>query len=178
MGPPVSLMVVMAQREVSPCGTFRSFVDLDGRDVLIAGGGEKALQKLRLLAKTTARIRVVAEEISADIVAAAQGPAVVLERRAFAPVRRRRRRHGRLPPTMIPTRTAAVAAAARAAAACRSTWSTRPRESTFIMPAIVDRDPVVVAIGTEGAAPILAREIKSKIEAGCRRASAAWRSAP
>jgi uroporphyrin-III C-methyltransferase/precorrin-2 dehydrogenase/sirohydrochlorin ferrochelatase len=32
------------------------------------------------------------------------------------------------------------------------------------MPAIVDRDPIVVAIGTEGAAPILAREIKSKIE--------------
>src|SRR5262249_58020504 len=39
-----------------------------------------------------------------------------------------------------------------------------PAESSFIMPAIVDRDPLVVAIGTEGAAPILAREIKSKIE--------------
>ena len=32
------------------------------------------------------------------------------------------------------------------------------------MPAIVDRDPIIVAIGTEGAAPILAREIKAKIE--------------
>src|SRR5690606_1251497 len=31
-------------------------------------------------------------------------------------------------------------------------------------PAIVDRDPVIVAIGTEGAAPVLAREIKAKIE--------------
>ena len=39
-----------------------------------------------------------------------------------------------------------------------------PSESNFIMPAIVDRDPIVVAIGTEGAAPILAREIKAKIE--------------
>jgi uroporphyrin-III C-methyltransferase/precorrin-2 dehydrogenase/sirohydrochlorin ferrochelatase len=39
-----------------------------------------------------------------------------------------------------------------------------PSESSFIMPAIVDRDPVIVAIGTEGAAPILAREVKSKIE--------------
>src|SRR5690606_8853352 len=39
-----------------------------------------------------------------------------------------------------------------------------PGDSTFIMPAIVDRDPVVVAIGTGGAAPILAREIKAKIE--------------
>ena len=35
---------------------FPIFFDLDHRDVLIVGGGEKALQKLRLLAKTTARL--------------------------------------------------------------------------------------------------------------------------
>ena len=31
------------------------------------------------------------------------------------------------------------------------------QDSQFITPAIVDRDPVTVAIGTEGAAPVLAR---------------------
>ena len=36
--------------------------------------------------------------------------------------------------------------------------------SQFITPAIVDRDPVTVAIGTEGAAPVLARRIKSELE--------------
>ena len=40
----------------------------------------------------------------------------------------------------------------------------RPELSTFITPAIVDRAPVTVAIGTEGAAPVLAREIKTKLE--------------
>ena len=40
-----------------------------------------------------------------------------------------------------------------------------PELSTFITPAIVDRDPVTVAIGTEGAAPVLAREIKTRLEA-------------
>ena len=35
----------------------------------------------------------------------------------------------------------------------------------FITPAIVDRDPVVVAIGTEGSAPVLARQIKADVEA-------------
>jgi len=37
-------------------------------------------------------------------------------------------------------------------------------DSQFITPAIVDRDPVVVAIGTEGAAPVLARKIKADLE--------------
>ena len=39
-----------------------------------------------------------------------------------------------------------------------------PELSTVIVPAIVDRDPVVVAIGTEGAAPIIARDLRARIE--------------
>jgi len=38
-------------------------------------------------------------------------------------------------------------------------------DSAFITPAIVDRDPVTIAIGTEGAAPVLARAIKADLEA-------------
>ncbi len=37
-------------------------------------------------------------------------------------------------------------------------------DSAIITPAIVDRDPVVIAIGTEGAAPVLARAIKADLE--------------
>ncbi len=37
-------------------------------------------------------------------------------------------------------------------------------DSAFITPAIVDRDPVTIAIGTEGAAPVLARAIKADLE--------------
>ncbi len=141
---------------------FPIFVDLDDRTVLIAGGGEKALQKLRLLSKTTARIRIVAEQISVEIAALAQAPAVVIEQRQFMP--------SDLVGAAIvfaandaPGVNSEVAAAARGAGVPVNVVD-GPRESSFIMPAIVDRDPVVVAIGTEGAAPILAREIKAKIE--------------
>ena len=39
-----------------------------------------------------------------------------------------------------------------------------PDACDFITPAIVDRDPVVVAIGTEGTAPVLAQQIKLDVE--------------
>lgn len=140
---------------------FPIFVDLEGRDVLIVGGGEKALQKLRLLSKTSAHLKIVAAEMSQDIATAAV-PNLKVERRDFA--------ESDLDGAALvfaasddPVLDARVAAAARARDLTVNVVD-GPAESNFIMPAIVDRDPIVVAIGTEGAAPILAREIKSKIE--------------
>jgi len=142
---------------------FPVYLDLDGREVLIVGGGEKALQKLRLLAKTSARLRVVAEEIDEDIVALARERGVALEWHRFRP-------SDLADVAMVfaaqdDAESDAKVAAAAKARGIQLNVVDGPRQSTFIMPAIVDRDPVVVAIGTEGSAPILAREIKAKIEA-------------
>lgn len=141
---------------------FPIFLDLDGQKVLVVGGGEQAAQKLRLLLKTSARICVVAAEVCAEIEAAAAAGRLELQRRPFRP---RDLADVRLAiaATDDEGETAGVAAAARAMGVPLNVVD-RQDLSSFITPSIVDRDPVVVAIGTEGTAPVLARRIKALME--------------
>jgi uroporphyrin-III C-methyltransferase/precorrin-2 dehydrogenase/sirohydrochlorin ferrochelatase len=141
---------------------FPVFADLDGADVLVAGGGEQAAQKVRLLRKTNARIAVVAEAVCAEIGDLAERKAIRLERRPF----QERDVVGRRLAFVATGDRALDAAAARAATAHGVPVNVvdAPDLSTFITPAIVDRTPVTVAIGTEGAAPVLARELRARIE--------------
>ena len=141
---------------------FPLFMDLEDRDVLVAGGGEKALQKLRLLAKTTARATVVAETVSSEIAALARRRTVSLQLRRLRPedVKGKALAIGADDSAEC---NAELARAARAAGVPVNIVDA-PELSTVIVPAIVDRDPVVVTIGTEGAAPIIARDLRARIE--------------
>jgi uroporphyrin-III C-methyltransferase / precorrin-2 dehydrogenase / sirohydrochlorin ferrochelatase len=141
---------------------FPIFTDLDRADVLIVGGGEQAAQKVRLLRKTTARLTIVASSVTTELAQLAATGAVTLELRAFRAddVAGRRLVYAA---TGTLADDAVVAAAAQAHGIPVNVVD-RPELSTFITPAIVDRAPVTVAIGTEGAAPILAREIKTRLD--------------
>jgi uroporphyrin-III C-methyltransferase/precorrin-2 dehydrogenase/sirohydrochlorin ferrochelatase len=142
---------------------FPIFVDLDGQRVLVAGGGEQAAQKLRLLLKTSAELVVVAAGAPcAEIEALAARGRIRLERRPFQP---RDLDGARLAIAAVEdaNEAARIAAAARAFGVALNVVD-RPELSSFITPSIVDRDPVVVAIGTEGTAPVLARRIKAMLE--------------
>lgn len=137
---------------------FPIFLDVDGRDVIVFGGGAEAAAKLRLLAKTTARIHVVATDFTGVDLTGVLGV----------------RAHPLAAP--LPAGAALAYAAtgdealdAAIARRCRALGilvcaADQPAVSDFTTPAIVDRDPVVVAIGTEGTAPVLSREIKARIE--------------
>jgi uroporphyrin-III C-methyltransferase/precorrin-2 dehydrogenase/sirohydrochlorin ferrochelatase len=142
---------------------FPIFADLDGADILVVGGGEAAAQKLRLLGKTGARVTVMADTVGAEIGALARHGAIRLVRRGFQEpdVQGRRLVYAA---TGDPTLDARVSEAASASGIPVNVVD-RPELSTFLTPSIVDRSPVTVAIGTEGAAPVLAREIRSRIEA-------------
>ena len=141
---------------------FPIFTDLDGADVLVAGGGEQATQKVRLLRKTNARIVVVAADANAELRALAHEGVIRLVARAFieGDVDGKRLVYAA---TGNRAEDAAISAAAQARGIPVNVVDAAEL-STFITPAIVDRDPVVVAIGTEGSAPVLARDIKSKLE--------------
>jgi uroporphyrin-III C-methyltransferase/precorrin-2 dehydrogenase/sirohydrochlorin ferrochelatase len=141
---------------------FPIFMALEGRRVVVSGGGEAALAKLRLLLKTEANLTVVAGTPAVEIVTwAAEGRLTLIERAM------------EIGDTLCTSlfyaaneddvEDARVAAIANREGALVNIVDNL-EDSQFITPAMVDRDPVVVAIGTEGAAPVLARAIKKDIE--------------
>lgn len=141
---------------------FPIFLAVAGRRIVVSGGGETALAKLRLLLKTEGHLTVFAANASPDIERLAAERRLRLVRRAMD--------HGdALCAALFYAANDDAAEDARVAALARADGALvnivdNLADSAFITPAIVDRDPVVVAIGTEGAAPVLARAIKTDLE--------------
>ncbi|WP_293448372.1 siroheme synthase CysG [Planktotalea sp.] len=141
---------------------FPIFVALAGRRVVLSGGGEAALAKLRLLLKTTAHITVFSPNASPKIKAWHNaGKLRYIPRRiepgdAMCAVLA----YAADEDSALDTRTSQIARADGAMVNIVDNLG----DSQFITPAIVDRDPVTIAIGTEGAAPVLARAIKADLE--------------
>jgi uroporphyrin-III C-methyltransferase / precorrin-2 dehydrogenase / sirohydrochlorin ferrochelatase len=137
---------------------FPIFYDLKDRPVLVVGGGEEALRKVRLLLKTGACIKVAAPLLHDELAGeprvnwiARQYHAGLLDNAALVY-------------SADPALNARVAADARALGIPVNAVD-NPDISTFIVPSIVDRDPVIVAIGTEGTAPILGQGLRARIDA-------------
>jgi precorrin-2 dehydrogenase/sirohydrochlorin ferrochelatase len=124
---------------------FPAFFPLKGRRIVIAGEGEGADAKARLLASSPATVERIAGE-------AATRP------EAYAGV------HLAFVASSDAAFCAAAAKAARAAGAAVNVVD-HPELCDFHTPAIIDRGQVVAAIGTGGAAPILAALLRADLEA-------------
>ena len=129
---------------------------------LLVGGGEIALRKARLLVRAGARLRVVAPEICDELVALIRESHGEQFNRQFAA-------------TDLEGVTLAIAATdddqvnasvshAAQAANVPVNVVDNPPLCTFIFPAIVDRDPILISISSGGASPVLARWVRSRIE--------------
>ncbi len=144
----------------SEASLFPVFLRLAGERVLVVGGGDEAVAKLRLLLPCGADLHVVAEAPCDDL---REMRGLTLHRRPFVPADAA---GARLCVIALDDADAAeaVARAARAAGALVNAVD-RPAVSTCIVPAVVDRAPLTIAIGSGGAAPALARDLRSRVEA-------------
>ena len=142
---------------------FPIFLRLAGRRVVVSGAGRSAAAKLRLLLKTDARITVFGAGPYPDILSWQRDGALRHEERCVAA-------DDLDGAALLYCASDDPAEDARAAALARRrnipvNIVDNLEGSDFITPAIVDRDPVTVAIGTEGTAPVLARSLKAAFEA-------------
>lgn len=138
------------------------FHNLQGRHVLVVGGGEIALRKARLLADAGACLRVVAPEIDSQLVALVEQSQGLVHRRGYA--------SGDLEGVVLVIAAtddeplnAQISRDAQARGVPVNVVDA-PALCSVIFPAIVDRSPLIVAVSSAGDAPVLARLIRAKIE--------------
>ncbi|WP_112661601.1 siroheme synthase CysG [Microvirga flavescens] len=150
------------------------FLDLNGKRVVIAGGGDPVVWKAELVAAAGASITVYAERPDPELqdLAARSDGRIALIARAW---------HER----DLDNATLAIADAENAEEAARFAKAARergipvnvidrPAFCDFQFGTIVNRSPVVVAVSTDGAAPILGQAIRRRIEAILPRQVGSW----
>ena len=136
------------------------FVDLKDRLVLVVGGGDVAARKVGLLLRAGARVRVVAPELSASL----QSDADQVEHIA-----------ANYDDSHLADSALIIAATddmdvnrqVYEAAKQRGVpvnVADAPELCTFILPSIIDRSPVVLAVSTGGASPTLGRLLRARLE--------------
>jgi len=135
---------------------------ISGRPCLVVGGGEVAQRKVRQLLKAHAEVHVLAVDLCAELQRMADGGLIYFHAGGFSEgqlenyvlviaatddrsVNERVSRHAqklKIPVNVVDN----------------------PALCSFIMPSIVDRDPVQIAVSTGGASPVLARLLRARLE--------------
>ena len=140
------------------------FLDLQTGPVLLVGAGDLARAKLRLLAAAGARIRWHATDGRYDFSGLPPADAARIEFAKGDPLTAEL--GGVIAILCAGAGEIGVAMSARAKAmGLPVNVMDDLAHSTFIFPAIVDRGDVVVAVGTGGASPVVARRVRERIEA-------------
>ncbi|TKW80333.1 MAG: uroporphyrinogen-III C-methyltransferase [Bradyrhizobium icense] len=137
------------------------FLDLQSGPVLLVGAGDLARAKLRLLTSAGARVRWYATDGNRDLsgvdaarIEIAEGDPLAADLKGVIAV------------LCAGAGDIGVAMSVRAkAVGLPINVMDDLVHSTFIFPAIVDRGDVVVAVGTGGASPVVARRVREKVEA-------------
>ena len=136
------------------------FLDLSGRKAAVVGGGTAAARRLETLLAAGADVIVLAERLHDEFAPfAGRFTHVASDAGAYrfngCQLCFFAQANGEADPSLL--------ARARTAGAMINI-ADRPENCDFIMPSIVDRSPLVVAISTGGASPVLGRMLKARLE--------------
>ena len=139
------------------------FMNIRDRDCLVVGGGEIATRKVALLHEAGANVTVMAPELSNTLKQWLEEGKISRQDCPFD-------EHTDISAYRVviaATNNAEINQIISAKAKATNTPVNvvdDPDTGTFIMPSIVDRDPVQIAISTGGASPVLARLLRGKLE--------------
>lgn len=138
------------------------FLNIRDRSCVVVGGGEVAARKADLLLRAGGRVTVVAPELGASL-------------KQWVAEGKLKHRAERFSPECLDAAVAVIAATddkgvneavAASATAQRIPVNVvdTPALCTFVMPSIIDRSPLVVAVSSGGASPVLARLLRARLE--------------
>lgn len=139
------------------------FCQLRDRDCLLVGGGDVAERKARLLLDAGARLTVNALDVVPQFSVWADAGLLTLVKGHFD--------ESLLDPCWLviaATDNEEVNGQVSQAAEARRIFCNvvdAPKQASFIMPSIIDRSPLMVAVSSGGTSPVLARLLREKLEA-------------
>ena len=141
---------------------FPVFLDLKNRHCLIIGGGSVATRKVENLLNANAHIIVISPECSDDLAQLANENKITLIQREYEDA-------DIIRAFLVVAATDNADVNADIAKACDKAnimvnVADNPELCSFIFPSILDRSPVTVAVSTGGASPVLARQLRMKLE--------------
>ena len=143
-------------------GFYPLLLELEGRRVVVVGGGVVGERKVEGLLAVGAAVSVVSLEVTPGLRAHAEAGRIALRERPY--------REGDLDGAALvftalddPRATAVVAADALRCGIWLNA-ADDPRSCSFILPAVVRRGPLTIAVASGGATPALTRALREYLE--------------
>lgn len=141
---------------------FPVFLDLKDRQCIVIGGGSVASRKIKNLINSDAKITLISPQISDDLKQLSDSNRIIFLQREYQS-------------TDVVRAFLVVAATDNAEVNAKIAKDSdkanimvnvadNPELCSFIFPSILDRSPVTIAVSTGGASPVLARQLRMKLE--------------
>ena len=141
---------------------FPLFFKLKNKNCLVIGAGEVAARKIELLTRGGAIITVIAEVIGSSVANMKDSPQLIIKQKCFE-ISDIKDFHLVISATNTTQINQLVASTATEQNIPVNVVD-NPALCSFIFPAIIDRSPVIAAVSSAGASPVLARLLRAKIE--------------